>query len=324
VGFWAVAATVLGRALAPALPGTSAGIGALIATVNQLSAFATQFAVVMGVAACLRLLLSNVRTRRAAYRPLAIVCCAASLPLVISASSHELEPTWLAALVGFSGLLGLVSVYPASLPRHSRAAGLVVLLVTLGSLISAGARLLALDASDGAQAALFRLARGIATLGVGFDAVATAVAAIWLSRRLRHGRAVVGALFAVAVALVWMGTTGDVDVHPLRALVARALESLMSHPDPFVGSWFRYLAEVAALLVAAVALWVRRPEGVGPALSFALLSRVSGDVPACALMLMLAALAAVRASLISSGSAPADARRPSDPRASLEVVPATR
>jgi hypothetical protein len=53
------------------------------------------------------------------------------------------------------------------------------------------------------------------------------------------------------------------------------------------------------------------------------LARVSGDVPSCALMLILASFCAVRASLQPvrpHGAAPQPAGR----RASLEVVPVTR
>ena len=59
------------------------------------------------------------------------------------------------------------------------------------------------------------------------------------------------------------------------------------------------------------------------ALSFALLVRVSGDVPLCSLMLMLAALSAVRASLQSVGPGGAP-HEPPGRRAPLEVIPATR
>jgi hypothetical protein len=71
-----------------------------------------------------------------------------------------------------------------------------------------------------------------------------------------------------------------------------------------------------------VTLWFRSPPGVGETLTFALLARVSGDVPSCALMLMLAAFCAVRASL--QPVRPHETAVSSGRRASLEVVPATR
>jgi hypothetical protein len=106
-------------------------------------------------------------------------------------------------------------------------------------------------------------------------------------------------------------------------VAGRALASLTAHPDPFIGSGFRYFIEVLALLLSGTTLWLTRPSGVGAALCFALLARVSGDVPLCALMLMLSALAAVKASLQSAGPGELELEPPGR-RAPLEVVPATR
>jgi hypothetical protein len=58
-------------------------------------------------------------------------------------------------------------------------------------------------------------------------------------------------------------------------------------------------------------------------LCFALLARVSGDVPLCSLMLMLAALSAVRASL-QTPKRDSAAAEPLGRRAPLEVMPVTR
>jgi hypothetical protein len=126
----------------------------------------------------------------------------------------------------------------------------------------------------------------------------------------------------LSAALVYVGL-GAEDAQPWRLVVARALDALTAHPDPFIGSAVRYFAELSAVLVAAVALWVRRPEGVGASLAFALLARVSGDVPVCALMLMLAALSAVAASLTPPPSSRPPRQSPDD-GAPLEVMPATR
>jgi hypothetical protein len=130
---------------------------------------------------------------------------------------------------------------------------------------------------------------------------------------------------AVAATCVWGGIEGTnmPDPEGWQLLAGRALGALTAHPDPFVDAGFRYFVELYAILVASVTLWFRRPSAVGQALCFALLARVSGDVPACALLLMLAALCAVRASL-EPISPEEVAVEPSGRRAPLEVVPATR
>ena len=322
VGFWAWVATVLGRGLAPALPGSTAGIGQLIVGVEQLGAFASQFMVVMGAATCVRLLLSTLECRSYLFRPVAVISCAAALPIVISASSRHLAPAWLMTLMGLSASLALVSTLPAVRASHSRAVGLVLLTVTFGSIVSTAGRIIALYASYHVHAALFGVARGIATGGLLLDALSVGVVAIWLGRRWRYGIALVVGLLGVAAVIVWTGIQSD-EAGAWARVVGRALAALTAHPDPFIGSGVRFFVEICALLFAAVTLWFQWPTGVGVALSFALLARVSGDVPLCALMLMLASLSAVRASFQTLR--PGDiAREPSGRRAPLEVMSATR
>lgn len=325
LGCLALVATVAGRALAPALPGTSAGIGPLITSVEGIAGFSSQFLAVLGVVTCVRLLISTLDFRSRWFRSCAVGSCATGLPIVISASSRHLPALWLVALVSASGLLGLVCALPATRAAHSRAAGLVVLTMSLGSLVGGAGRIVALYASQEGHAGFFGLARGIATACLLLDALGVALGAIWVGRRGRTA-ALVMALFAgIAVVCVWGGLEGaDVpDPEGWQLLAARALGALTAHPDPFMDAAFRYFVELYAILVAGVTLWFRRPFAVGQALCFALLARVSGDVPACALLLMLAALCAVRASLEPVSPEEA-AVEPSGRRAPLEVVPATR
>lgn len=320
VGFWALVATVLGRGLAPALPGSTAGIGPLIVGVEQVGAFASQFMAVMGVATCVRLLLATIECRSYLFRPVAIVTCAAALPIIISASSRHLAPPWLVALMALSAALALVASLPVLRAEHSRAAGLVLLTVTSGSIVSAAGRIIAIYASHHVHASLFSLARGIATAGLLLDTISVVLVAFWLGRRWRYGGGLVVALWGAAALTVWSGMQPD---GAASLVVERALTALTAHPDPFIGSGFRYFVELCAILFGAVTLWFQAPTAMGAALCFALLARVSGDVPLCALMLILAALSAVRASLqsVRPDEAPPE---PSGRRAPLEVIPATR
>jgi hypothetical protein len=322
VGFWGLAATLLGRGLATALPVSSAGIGPLIVGVEQLGAFSSQFLVILGVATCLRLLFATLECRSYLFHPIAIISSAAALPIVMFASSRHRSPAWLMALMGISAALALVSALPALRMPRSRAAGLVLLTVTCGSIVSSTGRIIALYASHQAHAGLFGLARGIATLGLALDAMSLVLVGVWLSRRRRFGAAFVFGIATTSAVLVWLGAPGnETSAWPL--VIGRALSALTAHPDPFIGSGVRYFVEIAAICLAAVTLWFEWSSGVGAALCFALLARVSGDVPLCSLMLMLAALSAVRASLQAPRN---DSVRiePSGRRAPLEVMPVTR
>jgi hypothetical protein len=321
VGFWGLAATILGRGLATALPGSTAGIGPLIVGVEQLGSFSSQFLVIIGVATCLRLLFATLDCRSYLFHPVAIISSAAALPIVMFASSRHLAPAWLMALMGISAALALISALPALRMPKSRAAGLVLLTVTCGSIVSATGRIIALYASHQAHAGLFGLARLIATLGLALDALSVVLVAAWFARRVRFGLAAVAAIGVLAALLVWLGVREDgASTWPL--VVGRALAALTAHPDPFIGSGVRYFVETVAICLAAVTLWLEWTTGIGAALCFALLARVSGDVPLCSLMLMLAALSAVRASLQTpKNEAPLE---PSGRRAPLEVMPVTR
>ena len=73
VALTALVASVLGRAVAPALPGASAGIGSLISGIDQLAGFTTQFKAVMGVSTCVRLLLTTLDSRSRSFRSVAIL-----------------------------------------------------------------------------------------------------------------------------------------------------------------------------------------------------------------------------------------------------------
>jgi hypothetical protein len=324
VGVAALVASTLGRAVAPALPGSTAGIGGLISGIEQLAGFSSQFMAVMGVSTCVRLLLTTLDAPSRSYRSLAILTTMAGLPMVISASSRHLATGWLLALVGVSATLALAAARPALQVPQSRAAGLMLLTVTLGSLVSASGRLLALYASQEVEAELFGLARGIATAGLFIDALSLLVAVVWAARRWRFGMVLVASLACLAAFVVWTGVqSGPAEAAGWSRFLGRALASLTAHPDPLVSPGLRYFVEIYALFVAALTLGPRRPAGVGEALCFALLARVSGDVPSCALMLMLASLCAVRASL--QPVRPHEAAPPAlGRRASLEVVAATR
>lgn len=322
VGFWGLAATILGRGLATALPGSTAGIGPLIVGVEQLGSFASQFLVITGVATCLRLLFATLDCRSYLFHPVAIISSAAALPIVMFAGSRHLAPAWLMALMGISAALALISALPALRVPRSRAAGLVLLTVTCGSIVSATGRIIALYASHQAHAGLFGLARSVATLGLALDALSVLLVGTWLARRFRFGLVLVAAIGVGAAVVVWLGAReGGASAWPL--VVGRALAALTAHPDPFIGSGVRYFVEAAAIGMAAVTLWLEWSTGLGAALCFALLARVSGDVPLCSLMLMLAALSAVRSSLQASPN-DSPVNEPTGRRAPLEVMPVTR
>jgi hypothetical protein len=301
-------ATLVARALAPALPGSNVGIGRLILGVDQLAAFLSQFVVIVGAATCVRLLMRSMIERRLSYfqRLVSVVLSAAAIPIVLSAANRQIEPVWLMTLVGLSGAVVLVSVVPALRRPEARAAALVLGVATLASLVWASARVMALEASNIAYASLFEVAQGIASVGLLLDAASTAIAAFWLARQRREGLWLVLAAAALAALGVWAAASGEAGGDTWRVVISRSLAALAPHPDPFVSTVLRYFVEGWAVLLAGVALWTQRRTQLGPTFAFALLARASGDVPICALMLLLAALSTAFLSLtrVDSDKAP--------------------
>lgn len=301
VALAALLATLVARALAPALPGSNVGIGRLILGVDQVAAFLSQFVVIVGAATAVRLLMRSMIERRLSYfqRLVSVVLSAAAIPIVLSAANRQIEPVWLLTLVGLSGAVVLVSVVPALRRPEARAAALVLGVATLASLVWAGARSMALEASNIAYASLFEVAQGIASVGLLLDAASCALAAFWLGRQRRDGLWLVLAAVVLGALGVWAASSGD---DAWRVVMARSLAALAPHPDPLVSISLRYFVEAWAVLLAGVALWSQRRSQLGPTLAFALLARASGDVPICALMLLLAALSTAFLSLSGAES----------------------
>jgi hypothetical protein len=308
VALAALLATLVARALAPALPGSNVGIGRLILGVDQLAAFLSQFVVIVGAATSVRLLMRSMIERRLSYfqRLVSVVLSAAAIPIVLSAANRQIEPVWLATLVCLSAAVALVSVVSALRRPQARAAALVLGVATLASLVWASARIMALEASNIAYASLFEVAQGIASVGLLLDAASTAFAAFWLARQRREGRWLVLAAALLAALAVWAAASGDGagGSDAWRVVMARSFAALAPHPDPFVSMALRYFIEAWAVLLAGVALWSQRGTQLGATLAFALLARASGDVPICALLLLLAALSTAFLSL-----SPADSDR---------------
>jgi hypothetical protein len=304
VALAALLATLIAHALAPALPGSNVGIGRLILGVDQLAAFLSQFLVVIGTATAVRLLMRSMIERRLSYlqRLVSVVLSAAAIPIVLSAANRQIEPVWLSTLVCLSAAVALVSVVPALRRPEARAAALVLGVATLASLVWASARIMALEASNIAYSSLFEVAQGIASLGLLLDAASIALAAFWLGRQRRDARWLVPAAALLAAFVVWAAASGD-GADTWQVVVSRSLAALAPHPDPLVSVSLRYFIEAWAVLLAGVALWSQRRTQLGSTLAFALLARASGDVPICALMLLLAALSTSFQSLTATPEA---------------------
>ena len=290
-----VAAALLSRALAPALPGTAAGLDRWIGVSRALGAVASAHFFVLGSMVLVWLAVASLAESRlpTVVRVVALPFSFTVIVIAVAAVVSTIEPRWLLWLGASSGLVAVASAPRALAAGPSRAAGLVLLIAGLSAFVEILARALALRAGERALAGWFWGAQVIATLAFALELVALLLVALWVGGRRPWATAVGAAVVAaVAVATTAAGVRGlGVDAHPIEVFLARALGELTRHPRPLVPLTMLHALEVAryALVLAAILVPARAPTSAA-ALALALLAVGSTDVPACAVMLAIAAL----------------------------------
>ena len=309
----ALAATLVGRVLGPALPGSHSGISRWISFTEHAAAFVTQLLVLLGTLVGMRLVVITLRTPelRLWYRLLATACGAAVLVLAVGAAELPLQPDVALVLGVSSAATALGAALITVRTEAFRAAGLVLGLQGLAALLQLCGRLVALTASDRALTGWYQTARGVATVAFVLDLMCLGVALLWLSRaRPLRAATLVLPLGLVALLLSWAAVRGTYfGASFWQVIMARGLAELTRPPMPFVVLILRQAVELLALfLAAAVAATNNGPRMAQTALALALLSRASTDVPALALMLLLAALLGALGALREPTPALADAR----------------
>ncbi|HMJ12500.1 MAG TPA: hypothetical protein VK524_13845 [Polyangiaceae bacterium] len=290
----ALLASVMGRALVPALPGSQAGIGPWIVFAEWTCAALTQAAAVFGSLLAIRVLLS-LRRADALGRGywLLTIPTILTVSLVSAAMQGQLAPRMIQLLGVLSAVTAMIASTQALSRPATRAVGLVLGATSFSALLHMASRLIAIDASERAVVALFDVSRNLATLALGLDAVVVVVALAWLAPRglLRRGIALSVFACLTAACVVMAQREAHYDAGLAQVLVGRSLSELVRHPLPFTPLWVRQAFEVMSLLIAlGVVFWTRHPASLQVALGLALLSRTGSDVPALALFLVVAAL----------------------------------
>jgi hypothetical protein len=194
-------------------------------------------------------------------------------------------------------------VAPYALSRASaRAAGLVLSLTGSAALVYVLSRVVAIDASERALGSLFDMSRNVATVGFMLDVTALLVALVWLAARSGLRLLLMSVLLVAAAAfLSFLAQRGSrYDATLVQVLLARSLGELIRYPAPFVALAVREALELALLLLALAFVASRRHSAsLEVAVALALVSRAATDIPAFALLQILAALLAAFGSLDS-------------------------
>lgn len=299
-------ASLVGKLLAPALPGVRAHFERWISLTETTAAVTSQGALVAGAVATGILLITTLRISSLSvfHRLTTAVLGAGVLTVLASAYQYRIRAESLLLVAIATSLLGVWASHRAAENPQTRGAALVVLAASLSSIIQVVGRALAGYASDNALPSLFDGARSLATLGLAVDVLALTIACLWLALPSPRRGAVPLALAALAATVVILASLSGSkpDASLFEVISSRVTAQLATHPAPWLpGALRAWVVLFGFGVVGAVLLspgWRRLTAVV---IALALLARGAADTPIYALSLLLAALLAPLAALMRGG-----------------------
>jgi hypothetical protein len=302
----ALLATLIGRGIAPAIPGLTVGIANFIVLSGRVSAFLSQLVAAGGVAAAVRLGASALRSPKLdlGYRLVALPGSAIVVALVMAAWARPLEPE-MCRVMALAAIATALSGALASLRvSETRASGLVLGSAGLSGLCHLLARELVARAAERLDTTSLHWAVAVATLATLLDLTALGLSLVYLGQGKRKSVAVIAAcvlLPALALgAFAAHGTAPGASV--LRVLAERALAQLSRAPSAAFPGALRFAITTALLVTSGLCVLKRDARGkAGIVLALSLLSLGAPDMPLPALWLIVATL------LAPKQSAPSDA-----------------
>ena len=289
-------ATLLGRALAPALAGSGLGGSSVVQGVVRAGTVTSQIFALAAMMVAILAVLAVSRSRLHVVIRVGALALGGFAVLPTVWALHQPVPDLSAALVGGSAaLLALVATPSALRAPFARGPALVVGLVALGGALRLGAVGLAIQAAAPGWLRLAPAANVAATAAFLSDTLALVTAVGWIAARSQRLSSPVSmVLLAVALLCTRQALAGRADdLRPLDVMLWRAAARLTSRPEPAFPMAFQVFVAFLGPLVAAAALLARGTRGVAPfgaAVALALCARGSVEMPPCALMLMVAAL----------------------------------
>jgi hypothetical protein len=293
-----VLASVVGRAIAPALRGAGEGIDRYITYTNLAGSFATYLFAFGGLFVLILELGVTFREKRLAiaYRVAAAVTSACVVALVVFAFRAPLpeRASVLAALA--SSALALIASWEATLVRRTRALGITLAGMAVAALFHLSASLVAFYSGARGLLRLATTARVLAAASLLFDAAALLTVFLWLITRKKTATTwIARAALFLGCIVAWGALRGVRENAAFWQLLAnRAVDRLIpSSPAALVWPAVRTLLETCAPMLGVAALAARgQMPAITGSLALALIARPSTDVPLSALALTLAALSA--------------------------------
>lgn len=294
VALLVLVSSLVGRAFAPALPGTLTGISGWIGFVHSLDSFLAQLFAVSGLFLVVRLVGVAVRSDDTDLLFKIVVLPMTALVgfVVISKMRvNYVEPASSLVVSLASGCLALAATPRLLRSITTRAAGLALGITGLSSLLHAAGRMLALQANFSLEPARFTLARSVETIGFVFGVLLLAVSAAWLYGKTRRGIIKLVGLAGVVCVLSYTAARGSApNSATWEVLASRSIGHLLREPAPFLPDFIRSTAALLKLGLGVAMLATLRPAATRVLLCLCLISSGATDFPLLALALVLAAL----------------------------------
>lgn len=291
----ALLATIVGRGIAPAIPGLAVGIAPFITLSGRVAAFLSQLVAAGGVAAAIRLAGGALRLPKLdlGYRLIALPGSAIVVALVMAAWARPLAPE-LCRMMAFAAIgAALAGALASARLRETRASGLVLGTAGLSGLTHLLARELMSRAAEHLDITLKPWVIALSTLATLLDLVTLGLSLTYLGQGKPRKVAIVAASILVpALALALFAAHGSAPgANVLRVLAERALGQLSRAQTTFVPGVLRFTVTAALLLTAGVCVARPKEQGRGGVvISMSLLSLGATDMPLPALWLVVAAL----------------------------------
>ncbi|HMY18154.1 MAG TPA: hypothetical protein PKA58_17640 [Polyangium sp.] len=293
----AVLVVLLGRALGTSFRGLAVGLGKHAERLELVGSTLSQGFLILGTIVSLGLVLAILRASVSGFVRFAVVACGGlvTLATLLSMATRTPDGTLLIS-ASLASALALVAAWNTIRIPFARAASLVVGGVALGAVARVVA--IVLLTRDQVPNGYRLAAQSFSTAGLVLDGLAMAVAVGFVSSRNRKpsSPATIIALGAALIATrLALGGVAD-DAGSLSILFDRASRALLMRPEPLVS---KAVATFFAFAAPALAIAVLATPTLTPALSGAialvLLAHGSPDVPLCALMMVIAAVATILA-----------------------------
>lgn len=210
--------------------------------------------------------------------------------VVVAALSFafQMVPLVSVLLVGAVSLVAAVSGVMCLRATHTRAGGLVLLLLVASSLLRLVAWRVAVAGAT--EPSTYNVARGFATASVVFEGFAQAGTVVWVGMRGRWlGQLVMPLALAGAFFLVWSAGQGRAETAPQWKMALWGALGWLPPPEPFALSTLSVFFGVSApLLAMASIVAVRHQAPISASLALAILARGAVDVPLRSLFLCAA------------------------------------